>query len=122
MLPFVLFNVFLGAVSLARGKRFRRRVVPWCIRLVVSIIVPLCGGRGDVTRALRYILGRACGSFRMVMISSNDGSGDTTVITRFASAQVRLVQRRGKNIDTTQGEKVRRTRKGCITFLSTSSM
>lgn len=75
-----------------------------------SIVIPLCGGTSCVCSALRDILTRACGSFRLVIVSSNSDSGDLRMIRGIASPHLGMVSRGGSKISTTEGGNVTVTR------------
>lgn len=67
------------------------------------------------------ILSRAFRRFRVIVIGSNSASKDISIVRQVGGPLVHLVRRGGKNMSTTEGQKVRRTHFRCVTFLSTSS-
>ncbi len=74
------------------------------------MIVPLCGGTRAVVTALSAIFGRAFRGFRIMVMGSNSASGNMSVVDRgFRSPELEVVDRRGRNMDTTEGENMSRT-------------
>lgn len=109
----------------------------WCYfaRLVVrigvvsgllAIMVPSCGIRGFLGRALSsFIYSRTMvGGFRIVIISSNSGSGATGVNGRCTSgcpSAFEIVSGRGNNRNSAVGYNVHGTINGCFGIISNSS-
>lgn len=91
---------------------------------LVAVVMPMCGIRGCVERYVSSLLGRACGGLRVVLISSNSGSGDKRVYRGCTgtSSEIGIVRGRGRNLKFTQGAKLAITRNGFIAFVSSSSM
>lgn len=84
----------------------------------------MCGRRGCLPRYVRSILGRAFGSFRLVLVSSNSASSDKVLYSRCTRRRphlVAIVRRGGRNPLFTQQTNVKGTGNMCCLFLSTSS-
>ncbi len=89
----------------------------------MDVVVPMCGIGSCLGGYIGSIVSRACGSFRVVLISSNSASSDPTVYSSCTgrSGEMGMVRGRGNKRNSTHGINVSVTRKRCVVFISDSS-